>query len=372
MKKYFNKAVLYEQWRISKWFIIMWFLFVFSALWSNISILNYVKNKIIDPNLDLRVSFINGDTYLVFIFGFVLIQVFLAFGFNKNINTTFIISKPITKPQMFLTKLFVIVSSYFVATLGAILLHFLFTIPYIEVIKSITPNYYSYVLYNGLLSLSHVTLLSCFFMFLQTLYGNSKFAVIASVGIPLYLPALMGTLKVVLSEKLKYTRIFLEYISTILDGTSYYRIKNFNDYSKVRVSLWDIITPTAYGKSYNYNAIKYTMIFIIAAAILSATLVKLITTAARNMRLENAQNLFVYKKVGVVTKAALAFPFALVAPYAVIYVIFMIFEGIGIYFFSSFGNGESSIFALMLNVIGLLLIVPIYKLLGKLIKRFDL
>ncbi len=372
MKKYFNKAVLYEQWRISKWFIIMWFLFVFSVLWNNITILNYMKEKIIDYKIDLRVDFINGDTYLVFIIGFVLIQVFLAFGFNKNINATFIISKPITKPQMFLTKLFVIVSSYFVAILGAILLHFLFTIPYIGVIKSITPDYYSYVLYNGLLSLAHVTLLSCFFMFLQTLYGNSKFAVVASLGTLLYVPILIGTLKVVLSEKLKYTKTFLENISTLVNGTSYYRIINFNDYSKVRVSLREIISPTVYGKNYNLNDIKYTMIFIIAAAILSVILIKLITITARNMKLENAQNLFVYKNVGVVTKSALAFPFALVAPYAVIFIIFGIFEGIGIHFFPNLSIRESDIMALLLNIIGVFLIVPIYKLLGKLIKRFDL
>lgn len=225
MKKYFNKAVLYEQWRISKWFIIMWFLYIFSALWNNITILNFVSEKMINRNFNLKVSFINVDAYLIFIFGFVLIQVFMAFGFNKNTTVSFLISKPITKPQMFLTKILVIVSSYFLASLGAILVHFLFTIPYIKIIPSITPNYYSYILYNGLLSLAHVTLLSCFFMLLQTLYGNSKFAVVASVGIPLYLPALMGTLKVVLSEKLKYTRSFLEYIATLANGTSYNNIK---------------------------------------------------------------------------------------------------------------------------------------------------
>lgn len=372
MKKYFNKAVLYEQWRISKWFIIMWFLYVFSVLWNNITILNYVSLKLINRNIDLKVSFITVDTYLIFIFGFVLIQVFMAFGFNKNTTASFLISKPITKPQMFLTKILVIVSSYFVATVGAILVHFLFTIPYIKIIPSLTPNYYSYILYNGLLSLVHVTLLSCFFMFVQTLYGNSKFAVVASVGIPLYLPVLMGTLAEILSEKLKYTRNFLEYMSTLVNGTSYNNITKFNDYTQVRTSLWNIITPTVNQGTYNYNDIKSTMIFVVAGIIISALLLKLITTTSRNMKLENAQNLFVYKEVGVVTKAALAFPFALVAPFAVLFIIAAIIEGLGMNSFLTFGRGESSVMVLILNIIGFLLIVPIYKLLGKLIKRFDL
>jgi|GEM_PF-6719132 len=372
MKKYFNKAVLYEQWRISKWFIIMWFLYIFSALWNNITILNYVSEKMINRNFNLEVSFINVDAYLIFIFGFVLIQVFMAFGFSKNTTVSFLISKPITKPQMFLTKILVIVSSYFLATAGAILVHFLFTIPYIKIIPSIAPNYYSYILYNGLLSLVHVTLLSCFFMFVQTLYGNSKFAVVASVGIPLYLPTLISTLEMVLSEKLKYTRSFLEYIHTIVNGTSYKNITRFNDYTQVRTSLWNIITPTVNQGTYNYNDIKDTMIFVVAGIIISALLLKLITITSRNMRLENAQNLFAYKEVGVVTKAALAFPFALVAPFAVLFIITAIIEGLGINLFPNFGIRESNIMVLILNIIGFLLIAPIYKFLGKLIKRFDL
>lgn len=360
MRNYFNKALFFQQW-ISLRFIIagvtLFWIFYSSNMVRNELGYWYSQviygNGFILPGINFKIS-ISLFYFLVIISA---VMVMLIMGIGKYKKFIFYGGQPLTRNQLIGTN------GIFVATFSIAmvlidyyirLLSFLKNRKFFEVIEV---DYFKIINVRLLILIGLLLALTAFFFLIQGLYSNAVVSSLIGIGAIYYIPVLLTIINGTLSYRFWPIKKFFEKIMYYMN--SYYDSAapdiGFNKFGK-----W-------YTEFTSFKFINYQHYLLIVVLILITIILWIINFRIYNViKIEKVGSIFHFNigervfKIAVAIFAGLIFTGLIIA----------IFSTLGVIYRYPEDNNFNKNILPILNIVSLILIPIIYKLEGKLIKRF--
>lgn len=300
MKKFYNKALMYQSFLLGKWFLILGLIF-FALITTIVGHANIagLTNNIRTLNSD-RIDFDNS-AIMIFMLLLLFVLYIVITGFNKKNNLTFIQSGPFTKKQiknneiLFLSiALLAMICIYFYVY---ICLYFKY-----KIIISMSVNYFKMLALNivrmllvGMLFISYIELMDC-------LFTNTIILIFSTVMLPF----------VVLCD----LEFILQLITRTLNAENNYLIKKLYELHDLLNDAFNFCF-NFHGTLFELDSLGISRIIIILAIIFAAgiCIYIFINFINKKFTINNMNKVFIFPLVGKLFFGVISFNISLVVIY---------------------------------------------------------
>lgn len=359
MRNYFNKALLFQQWMTLRFpilgFVFLWVITCRSQTRNELgSLYRQVVSGVLGkfsygPTIDFTLI-----SYAIIIS---LIAVMISLGRNKYNNFIFYGAQPITRKQFIGTKGIVISICAVVMILIDYYIRILSYLEHRNFYEAFKINYLSIISIRELILVSFTIAAIAFFFFIQGLYSNAIVSSLVGIGVIYYIPYLFNIIHETLSDRFTLIKYYLGriivYINTSYD--SGLPITGANKFAK-----W-------YLEFTSFKFINYQHYLLVVILILISSILWILNFKIYNkIHVEKVGSIFHFNVCEKIFKSAIAIFGGLASPIVVMTFLFGfqdVYWGTEQYYF------QQNVLA-ALNIVSLFIIPIIYKLEGKLIKRF--
>lgn len=362
MRKYFNKALFFQQWITFRFVILgaalFWMYYSSRVVRNELSNL-YMQvyhgkdSSMYFGGIDTRINF-SMFFYVVFISA---IMVMLAMGVNKYKKFVFYDGQPITRKQFIGTNgiftgifsISMVFIDYYIRVLS-----YLKNRKFYEVIQM---DYFKIISVRALILIALVLTIIAFFFLVQGLYSNAIVSSLLGIGTILYIPVFITVMNDSLSYRFWPLKKFLEKLMNYLNLNYNPQAPNIG-FNKVAKWYYEF-TSFQFINYQHYLLIIVLLIIMIILWVINFRVYDVIKT-------EKVGAVFHFDICERVFKIAIAI-FSVVITTVVLILVYQIYRNITIgYIGKDFEKNVLPIF----NIISLCMVPIIYKLEGKLIKRF--
>lgn len=362
MRKYFNKALFFQQWisfRFVMLGITLFWIYYSSAATKSELIASYGQlfygNDSVLSNVSMGIN-INFTmiTYLVLISA---IMIMLVMGINKYKKFIFYGGQPLTRSQFIVTNgIFTVIFSVVMVFIDYYIrmLNYLKNRKFYEVLEI---DYFKIISIRALILIALILAIIAFFFLIQGLYSNGIVASLIGIGAVYYIPVFIRSMYQNLSYRFWPLKKFLE---KILNYINLYYNPYEPDIGFNKFGRW-------YHEFTSFQFINYQHYLLIIVLIIITSILWIINFRIYDsIKAEKVGAVFHFSICEKIFKAAVA-AFSVIITTVVLILIYQIYINItNGYMNDDFEKNILPIF----NIISLFMIPVIYKLEGILIKKF--
>lgn len=362
MSKYFNKALFFQQWITYRFVMLgvslIWIYYSSSVISDELSnfysqVFNGKNSSMYFGGISLRLNF----TMFIYLVLISAIMVMLTMGINKYKKFIFYGGQPITRSK------FIGTNGIFTAAFSIVMVFIDYYIRLLQYLKNrkfyevIEFDYLKIINVRALILIALLLAIIAFFFLIQGLYSNSIVSSILGIGAIFYIPVFIGGLNECLSYRFWPIKTFLQKVMRYL--TPSYDIQapaiGSNKFAKWYYEftlLQDI----------NYQHYLFIILLLIVASIIWSINFKIYNV----IKTERVGAMFHFSICENVFKFAVA-AFSLVITSVVLILIYQIYSNIAM---GGRPNDFEENILPIFNIISVAMVPVVYKLEGKLIKRF--
>ncbi|MHC1682023.1 MAG: hypothetical protein AB6733_03595 [Clostridiaceae bacterium] len=360
MRNYFSRALLFQQWITFRFpiigFVFLWVIICRSETRNELSSL-YQLAIYSQGFGEFGYGLSINSRLITYIIVFSAIIVMISMGRNKYNNFLFYGSQPITRKQFIATK-GIFISVFAVAMM--LIDYYVRVLNYLEhrnFYKAFNINYLSIVSIRTLIIIGFLLATIAFFFFIQGVYSNSIISSAIGVGAIFYIPSIFTIIHDSLSERFGVIKYYVYRIS-------YYAELNYDstlpDQGENKFAKW--FSDFTYFKFINYQHYLLVLGLLLVTAALWIINLKIYN----KIKIEKVGAIFHFRLSEKVLKVAMAIGLGLMSTVVIMFIIF----GFGdVYWGTKQYYLRENVLA-VLNILSLFTIPVIYKIEGKLLKRF--